>query len=157
MHHRLTLCMIIVQLSAAWAHCLLACFVIVWLQGQIGSLVCFPFKIILNWSSVVLIKSFQLFLLWQASSVRTATCYGSVDHSSRKTRNTDDHLAKKLIETSSRISVPAKNSEHSLDSAMTFNLADDNNRSERKILWKSLSPFGKVILRGLSDRWLIAC
>ncbi|KAM1136822.1 hypothetical protein PS2_034627 [Malus domestica] len=69
------------------------------------------------------------------------------DNSSRKTRNSDDHLAKKLIETSSRIFVPVKNYEHSSDSAMMFNLANDNNRSERKILRKSLSPLGKEVLR----------
>ncbi|KAM1043658.1 hypothetical protein ACFX2A_035703 [Malus domestica] len=71
----------------------------------------------------------------------------SSDNSSRKTRNSDDHLAKKLIETSSRIFVPVKNYEHSSDSAMMFNLANDNNRSERKILRKSLSPLGKEVLR----------
>ncbi|TQD98209.1 hypothetical protein C1H46_016163 [Malus baccata] len=85
-----------------------------------------------------------------------ATCYGSGDNSSRKTRNSDDHLAKKLIETSSRIFVPVKNYEDSLDSAMVFNLADDNNRSERKILWKSLSPLGKEVLRHRDVAVLIA-
>ncbi|KAM1590839.1 hypothetical protein ACFX15_034220 [Malus domestica] len=78
------------------------------------------------------------------------------DNSSRKTRNSDDHLAKKLIETSSRIFVPVKNYEHSSDSAMMFNLANDNNRSERKILRKSLSPLGKEVLRHKDVAMLIA-
>ncbi|KAM1243313.1 hypothetical protein FF1_034882 [Malus domestica] len=78
------------------------------------------------------------------------------DNSSRKTRNSDDHLAKKLIETSSRIFVPVKNYEHSSDSAMMFNLANDNNRSERKILRKSLSPLGKEVLRHKDVAVLIA-
>ncbi|KAM2171585.1 hypothetical protein ACFX1R_036660 [Malus domestica] len=80
----------------------------------------------------------------------------SSDNSSRKTRNSDDHLAKKLIETSSRIFVPVKNYEHSSDSAMMFNLANDNNRSERKILRKSLSPLGKEVLRHKDVAMLIA-
>ncbi|KAM1683712.1 hypothetical protein TB2_034367 [Malus domestica] len=80
----------------------------------------------------------------------------SSDNSSRKTRNSDDHLAKKLIETSSRIFVPVKNYEHSSDSAMMFNLANDNNRSERKILRKSLSPLGKEVLRHKDVAVLIA-
>ncbi|KAB2602770.1 hypothetical protein D8674_003775 [Pyrus ussuriensis x Pyrus communis] len=39
----------------------------------------------------------------------------------------DDNLAKKLIKTSSRISMSTKNCEQSLDSLVMFNLADDNN------------------------------
>ncbi|KAM2510661.1 hypothetical protein PS1_035140 [Malus domestica] len=99
---------------------------------------------------------YRSLILSKSNSICTATCYGSGDNSSRKTRNSDDHLAKKLIETSSRIFVPVKNYEHSSDSAMMFNLANDNNRSERKILRKSLSPLGKEVLRHKDVAMLIA-